>query len=122
MAALDVPEAAQGDNAVDERSCASPRTAVPPPPQPTAVIAPPLPAWPARDGCLYQRCYCEENIYWLARTLVQQLPALWRFFAVFISNPGKSVRGSSCWYWIMRSLLLTQSCVQEAFAEQPAPC
>ena len=56
---------------------------------------------PVPPGCVYTRCYCEENIYLLADALVRhpdvastqdpRTPSLWDPYVVFISNHQRSV-------------------------------
>lgn len=45
-----------------------------------------------RDDQVYTRCYCEENIYMMCKSIGEKSGALLdRFTVVFISNPGKKV-------------------------------
>lgn len=54
----------------------------------------PAVALPSREACNYTSCYCEENVFLLIRTLVEQRVAgLDELFTVFISNEAKSVGG-----------------------------
>jgi hypothetical protein len=48
---------------------------------------PPLP-----PNSTYTHCYCEENVYLLAESLVARDDPEWAAYAVFISNPSQSVR------------------------------
>lgn len=60
-----------------------------------AAAAPPAQQpWPSRGTAAYQACYCEENVYLLARGLLTH-PRLGpgaELFAVFLSNHSKTVR------------------------------
>lgn len=94
MAATAAQEAAQGGQVGDASASASAAgTATEPPPTAGTAPSPAAVAWPSRDACRYTSCYCEENIYLLARELLEQLPRSWHLFAVFISNPSKTVSG-----------------------------
>ena len=46
-----------------------------------------------RSNCIYTKCYCEENVYQLCLNAQSQVSTqhLEYCFAVFISNPAKSV-------------------------------
>nr|XP_034957346.1 protein N-terminal glutamine amidohydrolase-like [Zootoca vivipara] len=50
------------------------------------------PAVPARPGCVYTGCYCEENVWKLCEYIRNQnLYPLEEFYAVFISNDRRTV-------------------------------
>lgn len=45
-----------------------------------------------REDQVYTRCYCEENIYMMCKSIAEKATALLdRFTVVFISNPNKKV-------------------------------
>ncbi|KAL4425725.1 hypothetical protein ABPG75_009741 [Micractinium tetrahymenae] len=53
--------------------------------------ATPVP-WPLRSTCAYQACYCEENVWLLARSLqASHAGSSLQLFAVFVSNHSKTV-------------------------------
>eukprot|EP01024_Parvocaulis_polyphysoides_P048242 TRINITY_DN45849_c0_g1_i2.p1 TRINITY_DN45849_c0_g1~~TRINITY_DN45849_c0_g1_i2.p1 ORF type:complete len:162 (-),score=3.71 TRINITY_DN45849_c0_g1_i2:30-473(-) len=44
------------------------------------------------EGCTYTKCYCEENVYFLCKKLVQEnISQLDNLFVVFISNLNKKI-------------------------------
>ena len=48
-------------------------------------------AAPARDECVYTSCYCEENVYKCCELIAGKCQSLSRTYAVFITNPAKTV-------------------------------
>ena len=46
---------------------------------------------PQREDCDYASCYCEENVWKLCQRLQQDPYELQQSYAVFISNPDRTV-------------------------------
>lgn len=69
----------------------TPLLARPPFPQMQPTLPPPSQKWPDKGAFPYTACFCEENVYWLARWLHSALPSTSSSAVVWISNAHKAV-------------------------------